>query len=59
MIPGDLKSGRRAVREKCDSERTPQRNVTLLVLKAEEGGREPRNVGGLWKPEKAREEIHS
>ena len=39
------------------SERGRAEDEMLLILKREEGGREPRNVGGLQQLEQAKKEI--
>lgn len=50
MVTKTFKSGRgrqkTRVRGKCDGKNKGQRNATLLALKMEGGGHEPRNVGG-------------
>lgn len=49
-----FKSGK-GIRKESQKDGSVRRNgLTLLALKME-GGREPRNVGSLWRMEKARE----
>ena len=38
-------------------EKQGQKDATLMALKMEERGHEPRNVGDFWKPEKVKKEI--